>query len=61
METLEKIKTLTEQLSVDATKFYAGNKSAGTRTRKTAQELKTLLQEFRLQILEHSKKGSENA
>jgi hypothetical protein len=61
METLEKIKTLTEQLSVDATKFYAGNKSAGTRTRKTAQELKALLQEFRLQILEHSKKGSENA
>jgi hypothetical protein len=61
METLEKIKTLTEQLSVDATKFYTGNKSAGTRTRKTAQELKALLQEFRLQILEHSKKGSENA
>jgi hypothetical protein len=61
METLEKIKTLTEQLSVDAIKFYNGNKSAGTRTRKTAQELKSLLQEFRIQILEHSKKGSENA
>lgn len=61
METLEKIKTLTEQLSVDATKFFNGNKSAGTRTRKTAQELKALLQEFRVEILEHSKKGSENA
>lgn len=61
METLEKIKTLTEQLSVDATKFYNGNKSAGTRTRKTAQELKTLLQEFRVEILDHGKKGSENA
>ena len=61
METLEKIKTLTEQLSVDATKFFIGNKSAGTRTRKTAQELKALLQEFRVEILEHSKKGSENA
>lgn len=61
METLEKIKTLTEQLSVDATKFYNGNKSAGTRTRKTAQELKALLQEFRVEILDHSKKGSENA
>ena len=61
METLEKIKTLTEQLSVDATKFFNGNKSAGTRTRKTAQELKALLQEFRVEILDHSKKGSENA
>ena len=39
METLEKIKELTELLSVDATKFYKGNKSAGTRARKTAQEL----------------------
>jgi hypothetical protein len=61
METLEKIKALTEQLSVDATKFYAGNKSAGTRTRKSAQELKSLLQAFRIEILEHSKKGDVNA
>ena len=61
METLEKIKALTEQLSVDATKFYAGNKSAGTRTRKSAQELKSLLQAFRIEILEHSKKGAANA
>jgi len=44
METLEKIKTLTEELSVDVTKFNAGNKSAGTRARKTSQELKSLLQ-----------------
>lgn len=55
METLEKIKELTELLSVDAAKFYKGNKSAGTRTRKTAQELKALLQKFRTEILEHSK------
>lgn len=27
METLEKIKELTEQLSVDVNKFYDGNKS----------------------------------
>lgn len=60
METLEKIKELTELLSVDATKFYKGNKSAGTRTRKTAQELKALLQKFRGEILEH-KKSEENA
>jgi hypothetical protein len=55
METLEKIKELTELLSVDATKFYKGNKSAGTRARKSAQELKDALQQFRKEILEHSK------
>ncbi len=60
METLEKIKELTEVLSVDATKFYKGNKSAGTRARKTAQELKALLQKFRGEILDH-KKNEENA
>jgi len=55
METLEKIKELTELLSVDASKFYKGNKSAGTRARKSAQELKALLQKFRAEILEHGK------
>ena len=55
METLEKIKELTELLSVDATKFYKGNKSDGTRARKSAQELKDALQQFRKEILEHSK------
>lgn len=55
METLEQIKELTELLSVDATKFYKGNKSAGTRARKSAQDLKETLQKFRKEILEHSK------
>ena len=52
METLEKIKTLTEELSVDVTKFNSGNKSAGTRARKTSQELKSLLQQLRGEILD---------
>jgi len=52
METLENIKTLVEALSVDTTKFYAGNKSAGVRARKTAQELKGMLQDLRGEILE---------
>lgn len=43
METLEQIKVLVESISTDTTKFYAGNKSAGTRARKGAQELKALL------------------
>jgi hypothetical protein len=55
METLEKIKELTEVLSVNSTKFFKGNKSAGTRARKTAQELKALLQTLRGEILEHNK------
>jgi hypothetical protein len=60
METLEKIKELTELLSVDATKFFKGNKSAGTRARKSAQDLKALLQVLRGEILEH-KKLEQNA
>ena len=56
METLEKIKELTEILSNDTTKFYKGNKSAGTRARKTAQEIKSLLQKLRTDIVEERKK-----
>jgi len=56
METLEKIKSLTEELSMDAAKFFKGNKSAGTRARKLAQELKSLLQVLRGEILEERKK-----
>ena len=55
METLEQIKVLAEVLSVDTTKFFNGNKSAGTRARKSAQELKALLQQLRGEILEHNK------
>jgi hypothetical protein len=56
METLEKIKELTEQLSVDVNKFFGGNKSAGTRARKLSQDLKSLLQQLRSEILEEKKK-----
>ena len=56
METLEQIKVLAEVLSVDTTKFYNGNKSAGTRARKTSQDLKNLLQQLRSEILEERKK-----
>lgn len=56
MDTLEKIKTLTEELSVDTTKFFKGNNSAGTRARKMAQELKALLQTLRTEILDERKK-----
>jgi hypothetical protein len=59
MDTLEKIKELTELLSVDVTKFYKGNKSAGTRARKSAQDLKAVLQTLRGEILEERKKGED--
>ena len=39
---------------------FKGNKSAGTRARKSAQELKALLQKLRGEILEH-KKTEDNA
>jgi hypothetical protein len=58
METVEKIKELTESLSIDAGKFYKGNKSAGTRARKTAQELKSLIQSFRVEILSERKENA---
>jgi len=59
METIEKIKVLTETISIETGKFYNGNKSAGTRARVAAQELKELLQTLRKEILEERKK--ENA
>jgi len=55
METIEQIKTLTEQLSEDTSKFYNGNKTAGTRARKTSQELRELLKQLRGEILEKRK------
>jgi hypothetical protein len=59
METLEKIKELTETLSSETTKFFEkGNNSAGTRSRQMAQELKSLLQQLRQEILEERKKGN---
>jgi len=56
METLEKIKTLIEELTADTTKFFKGNNSAGTRARKLAQDIKTQLQILRTEILEERKK-----
>jgi hypothetical protein len=56
METLEQIKALTEELSVDTTKFFAGNKSAGTRARKLSQDLKKSLDTLRKEILSERKK-----
>ena len=60
LTTIEQIKVKVEELSTDTAKFHKGNKSAGTRARKTAQELKSLLQTLRAEILE-SRKTETNA
>lgn len=57
-ETLENIKALVEELNADTNKFYKGNKSAGTRARKICQDIKSLAQQLRTEILNYSK--SEN-
>ena len=55
METLENIKNLMEKLSIDTNKFFKGNASAGRRARKSAQEMKTLLQSLRIEITTQTK------
>ena len=57
IETLQKIKEAIENLSMDVTKCHENsNKSAGTRARKSAQEIKGLCQDIRKEILDHTKK-----
>ena len=56
MEILEKISEAIDALKMDTHKFYTKeNKSAGVRARKTAQLLKSLMQDLRKDILEKSK------
>lgn len=57
METLDRIKKLVEDMSVDTAKVYnKGNRSASIRARKNAQEIKSLLGQFRKEILEEIKR-----
>lgn len=51
MSRFDEIKGLITGLEADMTKFYEkGNKAAGTRARKSLQELRKLSQEVRLEI-----------
>jgi hypothetical protein len=54
--TIQKIKLLVETLSADFDKFSGGNNAAGTRARKTSQELRELLKTLRGEVLETRKK-----
>jgi len=47
---LEKLDELVGQLKEEYGKFEGGNKSAGTRSRKLCQDIKTACQELRIVI-----------
>jgi len=58
METLDKIKKLVEEMSIDTDKvFNKSNRSASIRARKYAQQIKLLLGDFRKEILAEIKKN----
>ena len=51
MNRFSEIKNLVDELEVDMEKFYSkNNKTAGTRARKTLQDLKKLAQDIRIDI-----------
>jgi len=52
MESYEQLKKLVESAADDVQKAEGGNKAAGTRVRKTMQDVKNAAQEVRKQILE---------
>ncbi len=52
MEAFEKLKTLIHSAEDDVAKARGGNKAAGTRVRKTMQEIKDAAQEVRKAVLE---------
>jgi len=56
MEKFEELKALVAGLEEDVTKFNdKGNKAAGTRVRKTCQEIKNLCQSIRVEVSERKK------
>ena len=58
-KTSEKIMELVQQLEADEIKFESGNQSAGTRVRKTLQQIKKVCQEGRKEV--QNAKNSEAA
>lgn len=51
MSRFSEVKSLIDSLEGDMDKFYnKGNKTAGTRARKTLQDLKKLAQDIRIDI-----------
>ncbi len=62
MEEYEQLKRLVEDVADDVAKAVGGNKAAGTRVRKSMQEIKNAAQEVRKRILDvRSTEGSTPA
>lgn len=60
MELYDQLVKLVSELNEDVTKFYdKGNKAAGTRVRKTCQDIKNLCQDIRVDV--SNKKTEVNA
>jgi flagellar biosynthesis/type III secretory pathway protein FliH len=58
MSRFDEVSSLVEDMEEDMNKFYEkGNKAAGTRARKSLQELKKLAQEIRLEIQDMKNSG----
>lgn len=56
MEKFNQLKSLVETMTDDFVKFYEKNNSAaGTRVRKSLQEIKKLAQEIRVEVSEKKK------
>ena len=56
MNRFSEIKSLVDSLEVDMEKFYSkSNKTAGTRARKSLQDLKKLSQDIRIDIQNRKK------
>ncbi len=56
MDKYDELKSMVESLGLDIQKFSEkGNKAAGTRARKTLQDVKKLSQEIRLAIQDMKK------
>lgn len=53
MEAFEKLKKIVAEAEADILKFDGGNKAAGTRVRKSMQDVKAAAQEIREKVLEN--------
>jgi hypothetical protein len=58
MEAYERLKKLVEDAADDIQKAHGGNKAAGTRARKTMQDIKKAAQDVRVALLELRDEGS---
>ena len=52
MDEYQKLKKLVDEIADDVFKAIGGNKAAGTRVRKSMQDIKNLAQEIRKKVLD---------